>query len=427
MKHILSVLVFALALFPSLPTFAFNGVIHEQITHSAFLYLNTTPNTSPEIKSWLANGNLFEKLLIHAAVDTDYQPNIWIDLPLHSPFTGEIKKDNPIIMFTSLTHYMKMGRKGKYWDIDGYSYKSTTKKGNDAYLGVPFVSLVGTEEQVSWDPLFAEKKALTAGFHNRFIDWEQSGDRFDASDVVFPPANIVAQRSYDQMLQSSPAQYTVQKSWDYNLTLIPNSILDLFKGENKLFKRHYWSAEIAELPTKLEFLGTTLHMAQDMGVPHHAEATMNFCHAEFESAVDLLACAGTPPNASAYDNGLYDFGMANRMQSCQGLYDKNMVTKIRAMIPAFQLNTPISIANRIKEIAAISSQWAWGQQGSKITTQLRDGTVYKSSKCADFFKLEKIKNDIRFQYNLAVAASSVIMEVAARDYEINEKQGKTLF
>lgn len=284
------------------PSLAFNSWTHAQITHSALNYLAANPAaaplSTPFAERWLHSGknaSLMRELLVRAVVDADYRPDIWISGAFHSPFTGGVGETG-VNLFTTLSHHLNVTRAGTFWDNDGYAFRNTSGEGNDGLLGTPTARIVG---EIS-PPLGGTNVdhpihgiALSPyrhGFRGTNADWNEffRGNN-DPTEAVFPPANIPAQLAYSAMLISDRAGRTFIDSWAEDLPLIRDLVT------TQVLRRHYWRAEIEGLPRGFDLLGLTLHLAQDMAMPHHAAGIAAFCHPEIEVFMDQLICDDPRP------------------------------------------------------------------------------------------------------------------------------------
>ncbi|MGE4232665.1 MAG: hypothetical protein AB7F43_04985 [Bacteriovoracia bacterium] len=463
MKHLF---VFIFFLFAQ-TAFSFNSLTHEQITKSAFFYLKDHPHLSPHTQDWLDLGsverNLLERLLVRQVVDTDYRDDVWLKTFFHDSFTGAIQaNDEPIVMVTMYLHFINMTKPGNPWPYhNGYSYDATDTEDNDGILGTSFLELS------------MGKSAAFGGKHDNFpLTGPDYGDlklgyfledepklyslrqlnamhvTIDPEKIVFPPATVPAQMAYDKVVSSHRyvAREPKKEIWNHILPLFPGRSVSeivgaIFSDANVKYRHSYWRAQIPGLPDKLDLLGVTIHLAQDLSMPHHTLATSNYCHAEFEEAVDILACGSqSPPPYYVYDAGTFDQG-PGCFRLCQNLYDPDLVTQImhdpEFLEPGAQQpfcpDRNFRIEDRLRSIAKFTSAWYWDfdEQKDKFRTYLpqkryQNGKTWidryirgpiRHSKCSHFWTNPDIVEQMKIQYNVAVAATVMIIEHAARDFE----------
>ncbi len=402
---------------------AFNGLVHEQIIKSIFEYLNTQPQLSPATKKWLALGqsqdlptqNQIERVLIRSVIDVDYQPDLWLSSWYRSPFAGGRVKY--LGMLTSLYHFLNVTKPGVFWDYDGYAYRHTDGTGNDAYLGMSGMRVRGDLSFPLGGRAYndAHRRGLTYlgiyrhGFKGSEQDWRQLFFEGAAAQAVLPPSYIPAQMAYEGFLASKRAERNKLEEWD---SLLP--VADGYIFLRKV-KHHYWRQEIFGLPLALDSLGVTLHMLQDLSMPHHAQGLAGYCHPELEEIVDKLVC-GTEkvPDLSQYAAGYFDVGLT---QNCQKLYDPNVVKKIMSASRLINMNQKLNIRDTFVEIAQQSALWKFGKLDKEmVATRLPDKTFLSGKNCA-ILQHESVFNQIKFQYNLAVAYSLFVFEKSLKDWE----------
>ncbi len=411
--------VFALLLFQvSKPAYGYDEYTHEWITRNALTYLKTHKHAYPETDLWLrgldSNEGFMEATLVRAVVDTDYKTDMWLNAWFHPPFVGGISGKLADI-FTTMFHFLNVSVKGDYWDYDGYAYRHTTKKGNDSYLNEPSVTVWGSYSR-PLGGLFApghnvvhgtELGPYRDGFKGSTADWNNLFFyNNDASDAVFPPSNVPGQLAFNKMLVSARSTSNMTDSWNEDLPLISG----VFSTDH--VNRHYWRGEIEGMPKDLDLLGMTMHLTQDATVPHHVEGTSDNCHPEYEAMVDRMACntAGAL-NYGQYYDGSYDGAVEAR---CNFLYDAALVDQVFTDHRSIDALLNTSVHDRMQQVAFITSRWDWKQHGS---TELPDGRIYVQKDCGKMLSIQAVRQQAKYQYNMAIAATVVLFEVAAHQYE----------
>ncbi|MGZ3699892.1 MAG: hypothetical protein ACXVCH_17500, partial [Bdellovibrionota bacterium] len=233
-----------------------------------------------------------------------------------------------------------------------------------------------------------------------------------ATRAVFPPANVPAQLAFDAVMRSPRAAVNRAESWSARVPLVTG----LFSSE--LWDRQYSRAEIAGLPKDFDRLGLVLHLAQDLAVPQHAEGTADYCHHELEQLIDRLACkSGANIDPLPYNRGTYS---ANEYPDCQNLYDEKLVAKILSEQPFLNPLSDLKVSGRLTELAKVSARWQWGDPSDSVDmlgTMLPDGMEITGDTCEQILRDPAIEPQIRFQYNLGVAVSASIFELAAHRYK----------
>ncbi len=395
---------------------AFNGLVHEQIIKSVFEYLNTQQKIAPTTSKWLKNGqNQIERVLIRAVVDVDYQPDLWMSAWYRSPFAGGQVKY--LGMLTSLYHFLNVTKPGVFWDYDGYAYSNTDGIGNDSYLGMSGMRIRGDLSFPLGGRVYddAQRRGVAYlgsyrdGFKGSDKDWRQLFFEGFSAKAVLPPSNIPAQMAYQLFLTSKRAVKNKLEEWD---SLLPVADGYIFL---KKVKHHYWRQEIAGLPLALDSLGVTLHMLQDLSVPHHAQGLAGYCHPELEEIADELACGvDQKPDLLLYQTGYFDSFSSS---SCQQLYDPDLVASILRSSAIMKMPNKLDIQNTLVEIAKRSAQWQFGKLDSQaMASRFPDGTFISGVNC-DIFRQEKVFKQIKFQYNMAVAYSLFVFEKALSEWE----------
>jgi hypothetical protein len=404
---------------------AFNGITHQQITKSAFRYLDGHLPLSPATTQWLRIGNQkrgtrpvneLERLLARASVEADYQADLWMSAWYHRPFAGG--KTEYLGMLTSLYHFTNVTRPGLHWTHDGYAYRNTDGLGNDAYLGMvgmqirgDLSSALGGKAPEGVRGTHDSLASYRVGFKGSEEEWQNSfGPKGRAAKAVLPPSYIPAQLAYQEMLDSPRAQKDHVETWQ---GLLPVADGYIFMQE---FVHHYRRDELDGLPRALDKLGVTLHIDQDLGVPHHAQGLAGYCHPEFEEFVERLSC----PSDQVFDFSGYETGNFEQplTHECQKLYDPGQVESMMANWAALNPNNNMSISERLIEVGKISARWRWGKMSqATLNTLLPNKTLVSAEECKDIFADPGVVEQAKFQYNLVVAATVVIFEVAARQYE----------
>lgn len=417
MKNLLAVLI---CLVPA-TSYAFDSITHEAITYSAFRHLETHAHLSPATDRWTSSigrdRRFLEDLLARATVDADYHNDIWADGRFHLPFTGA-SNGQESSQFTTLMHYVNVTAPGRYWDYDGYSYLRSSRNGIDSYLNFPSLVPRGDlsvplgGENTGYPAHGIGPGAMRLGFRGSDEEWRELYDRnTPMGQVVFPPADVVAQTNFEAMLRSERSASSFTESWEETNPLVSGVFSTLHR------RRHYWRGQIAGLPEGLDLLGTAFHMAQDISVPQHAQGTADNCHQELESLADRLTCGtSTDPDMSAY----FDGSFGSEPPDCQHLYDPELVERIRAEVHELDPGTPLSVRERIQAVARQSARWTWGtlhDGSSTMATRLPDGKVLIGDSCGELMKNEAVHRQLSYHYNLAVAITLTLFEDAALRFE----------
>lgn len=420
-----ALLTSGLALFNS-SAHAFNSLSHEQITRAAIAYLNTHPHVFNETDRWLSglgkSESFMTETLVRGAVDADFRSDVWLTGWFHGPLTGASASAG-FTLFTSMTHYLNVSTRGDYWDYDGYAYRHGSHANNDEYLNTLSTRVVGTASKAlgGVQPLLPEHGAslpiYDMGFKGNARDWQNMFFGMNmASKAVFPPANVPAQLAYNALMASGRATEDRAESWTQRLPLVSGVFT------TKYLDRHFWRGEIKSLPKAFDLLGLTLHMTQDLAIPQHTQGTADWCHTDLEKLFDKLICkTDVDTNETTYQNG--SFG--GEHLECNHLYDERDVGDILMELPALNPNLNISIGDRLKAIAKHSSRWHWGEPADSIDfvgTRFPNGIEATGNTCKDVLGDPEIYHWAKYQYNLAIASSVVMFELAAHNYEsISEK------
>ncbi len=396
---------------------AFNSVTHVELTRSALEYLGSAGNRWSSVLNG-TDSIIARETLFRAVVDADYRSEVYLSTWFHKPFAGAATSETTSI-FTRIFHFMNATEKGRYWEHDGYSFQKSTQQGYDRYLGWPGVVTRGDLSiplggKDAAHPIHGvEIGVYNLGFKGNLRDWHRMFlEKKKATKTVFPPADVPAQMAYDAMLRSPRAQVTGVESWQ-EVTTVADGIFS-----NKKISRHHWRGEIKGLPQGFDLLGMSLHMAQDLAVPQHAQSTADNCHQEIEALTDRLACnTARDIDSRPYDDGSY----SGDDHHCQTLYDPTLVTAIIAANPELDVEKKFSIRDRITATAVLSARWQWGEPDDSIDfmgTVLPDGQRFTADHCGELMTIEAVKKQVKYQYNLAVAASAAVFARAAYEYEV---------
>ncbi len=400
--------------------FGYNALTHEQITYSAFNYLESNNHFFQETQYWLSGlGNqkdFMKEILVRAAVDADYKLDLWLDGWFHPPSAGG-KMNGGSTFFTSMFHHVNVTIPGVFWEHDGYAYRHSSKRGFDSYLATPSAYVRGDlssglgGHHHAHPPHGIPLGAYKDGFKGTEKQWKKLffGDN-EATDAVFPPAHVPADIAFQKMLFSPRAKEDRSESWNARIPLVTGFFSDT------TLTRHYWRGEVEQLPVGFDLLGLTMHMMQDVTMPHHTFGVADYCHVELENLTDKLSCNNQNLNMKSYSDG--SFG--SNVGSCQSLYDPQMVKELVYQWEALNPGKQYSISQRILSIAHISSRWKWGEPNNAmwfLGTELPDGRVLMADRCKDLMKKKPVHEQLKYQYNLAVAATVVLFELAAHEYE----------
>lgn len=420
-----ALMLFGLLLGTATTLQAFSGFTHQQITKSAFRYLEQRKPRSDAASKWLKIGdkkragrpiNELERLLSRSIVEVDYQADLWMSAWYHVPFAGG--KTDYLGMLTSLYHFTNVTRPGLYWVHDGYAYRNTDGMGNDAYLGLSGMKIRGDLSA----PLGGKAPAHVLGanvqqasfqedFKGSDEDWRKMfGPSSRAADAVLPPSYVPAQLGYNEMMASARAQLDHVERWQ---GLLPVADGYIFMLE---FNHSYWREELDGLPKALDKLGITMHMAQDLAVPHHAQGIAGYCHPEFESMVERHACSGDKNfDFLGFETGDFDQPLGNE---CQRLYNASQVEAQLAEWPALSMNKSMTIAERLIETGKISARTRWGKMSDQpLGVLLPNKHTVVAQDCKGILNDPEVVQLAQFQYNLGVAVTVVLFELAAQQYE----------
>lgn len=397
---------------------AYDEYSHEWITRSALDYLRDHSHVYPETDVWVRDMGLqrgfAEDALVRSVVDTDYRPDLWLKALFHAPFVGA-ESGGTLALFTCFFHFLNVTTPGDYWEHDGYAYRHSTKQGYDRYLDL--VS-VGTAAQVSTALGGAAPEGMRLpspdlgtydeGFNGTQKEWKKMFDGGPASRVVFPPSTVPAQIAYGLMLQSDRAGRDKTDVWTVDLPVITGLVA------TRDLKRSYWRGEIAGLPRAWDQLGIALHLTQDATVPHHVEGTSDNCHREYEAWLDQLTCG----SRTAMDHGgYYDGTYSGYREGCGQLYDGALVARILNERPDLAADSDLSVAERMVQVAEISAQWKWRTAHGHRYTQFPGSPRYKAKTCSGLLSIQAVRDQAKYQYNLAIAETAALFEKAAHEYE----------
>jgi hypothetical protein len=399
---------------------AYDEYSHEWITRSAFTYLRTNPHFYPETKLWLddlgGDADYLEEVLVRGVVDTDYRSDLWLDAWFHGLIEGS-DSDNFVADFTTMFHFLTVITPGEYWDYDGYSYRDGTKKGNDKYLGLPIIKVLGANSfALGGSPVSGHEihgavlGPYSAEFKGTEKDWKKLyfGDNL-ASHAVMPPSYVPAEIAYQKMLGSSRSPADTRESWTEASPLVKTIF------GNAHLTRQYWRGEVATLPEYVDLLALVMHLNQDATVPHHVEDTSDRCHVEYEKAVDQLACGTTGKlDYTNYYNGTFGSGGAY----CGELYDPSLVTQIISELSLMDASDLLSVKDRMIRIALQTARWDWRVSSKKAyATLLPNGDLFTSKTCQAILSQQEVQEQAKYQFNLAIAATVALFETAAHEYE----------
>ena len=402
-------------------SFAYNSFSHEHITRNAVHFLRDHSGGYPEIKQWLDEGSeeryLVEEILVRANVDSDYRSDLWFGSWFHPPTFGAFQT-SVIYPYTATSHFLDISGEGKYWEKDGFSYARSSKQGKDVLYELPSVRVEGKLSSAFGGKNDAHRSKIPSIGDYRFefkgTDEEWNHLFFEdtyLSHVVFPPANIPGQLAFQDMLQSSRAEETYIDHWDETLPLASGLMA------TKSVSRHYMRGEIKGLPSRLDSLGMTIHLAQDMTVPQHTQVTTDLCHTEYESFVDQLDALqeASDIDFSGYQSGVY-FGAQRSWKSY--LYDEALIEQFIQENLALKTQTNLSVKDRFYAIARETHQMKWSKVGDTYTLEFPTGEKISQKTCENLINTIDVHQHIKKQYNFAVAITVVLLDQAAHAYEM---------
>ncbi len=420
---------------------AYQLISHEQMAHSALIHLKNYQPYFQETAKWVrdATPDQFRALravLLRSSIEADLRPDLWGENILLGPANGG-HSGSASVLFTSVFHFIVIRENpdgtvipGEFWKHhDGYSWRHSSQTGAfDSLLSLPTSrirgdlshSLGGTTPAHVRLP-FADIPAYKKNF--RLSDsafrrmFHSSSNR--AIDAVFPPADVPAELAFNHVMRSPRATRTTYEQW-----WSPIAVMSY--GGKKTTPRRFTEMEVEGYPSKLGALGLTLHLAQDLAMPHHTIGTLDFCHHELEEEMEKRVCGSQKtPDQSPFFKGTYEVPTKN----CQHLYDPDLVARMLKTYDFFRLDQPYGLSARLRALARTTHQWRFGtvnpdapnasidQALDFVATQLPNGQVYSGNRCRDLFKHRAVQEQIRTQFNLGVAASIMVIELAARNYE----------
>ncbi len=409
--------LWGLALGLARPALAYKNVTHDRITRHALAHLRDHPHAFAETSYWISvqEGELMEDLLAHAVVDTDYMTDTWLDSILHAPFLGA-SKDDGVNMFTTLSHFLNVTAPGTYWENDGFAYGTSSRDGYDGLLGIPSLVLK-TQMSPPYGGVLPgpahgpQLGPFQLGLKGGAQQWQKLyPPNTKLSKVVFPPANVPAELAMNSLLGSPRAHETKMAEWVETLPLVSGLL------STKNFKRRYWRAEVAGLPKNFDQLGIAMHMLQDMTVPHHALGTTHLCHDEFEIIVAEHTCPGANPDYGRFHSGNYQRDLD---PGCRGLYDPAMVSAFLKGMAALDPSVSMALPERMRSLAKQSARWQWRllKGDREVSLRFPDGRVAGARTCMEVGKVAGFHHQAKVHYNMAVAASVMVYELAAHAYE----------
>lgn len=335
------------------------------------------------------NPDPLERLLVRAVIDADYQEDLWFDAWYYKPFAGG--KTDALGMLTSLYHFTNVTKPGRYWRYDGYAYRNTEGLGNDAFLGLLGLNIRGDLSM----PM------------QKYASHQILGP---IADATLPPSYLIAQDAFNEMLASSQSAFNQRKTWIRKLRYTDDYIL------SSGFDHLYASEEIAGLPQDLQKLGTVMHMAQDLAMPHHAQGIAGLCHTAIENYMNELICQGAEkPSDEIYELGNFDDA---RMPDCQALYNVNAVEKLMATDPLFDIHSEFSLEDRLIRLAESSALLRVrprdDRNANAVSISIEDGVLFSGT--CDEIRSQAIRSLAGRQYAWATAATVMLLELSAYEY-----------
>lgn len=386
-----------LVLIQSSVSHSFNAATHHQILKSALTFIRTHKSQNATMSEWLAlaqrksgkdNLDPLERLLLRPLVDADYQDDLWFGAWYHPPFAGG--KADTLGMLTSLYHFTNVTKAGRYWRYDGYSYENSSKLGNDAMLGIS-----GLKIKLDLSPTL-----------RKYVDEPIQS----VADATMPPSYLLAVDAFEDTIYSSLSRESKRTTWSKDLIFATNFIM------TDKFKHKFASEEIGGLPSKMQSLGIALHIAQDLAMPHHAQGIAGLCHNVLETYVDSLLCpAGVEVKTDSYDNGTFD---ETHLQNCQELYDAQEIEALINENPALSASSKMPLEDRLIELAFMSAEYKvapLNRRKKALKIQRDDRTIFSGS-CKEIPKSQAMFRVAKNQYQLATAATVMLIELAARNY-----------
>lgn len=362
-------------------------------------YLRTHVSQEPTTSDWLkwadqartqSNPDPLQRLLLRSLVDADYQDDLWLDAWYYKPFAGG--KTETFAMLTSLYHFTNVTRPGRYWRYDGYAYRNTQALGNDAFLGM-----------YGLDVRFDLSKPL-----QKYVSF---ATQTAMADMTLPPSYLLAMEAFENATHSETSAQSHREVWKKELSYADAYVF------TSTFVRQFAYEELERLPARLQDLGTAMHMAQDLAMPHHAQGIGGLCHSEFEQLVDEILCSSRGKvDSSPYETGLFD---DTEIPNCQQLYDVAAIEKLIANDPIFNTHSSLSFEDRLIELAKRSAEWRIKPQDSREPNGLKllfDDQAIFSGSCQDMQGSPAVLLIAKHQYELATAATVMIIELAAHEH-----------
>lgn len=358
-----------------------------------------------------------ERLLVRATVDLDYDPSLWLGAWFRKPVVGGIQKSNALF-FTTLLHFLNVSVPGTFWEHDGYAFRHTDGRNNDGLMDLPGIWVEGDFSNAlgGLHSPYAQHGAELGVYNRRFKgspqDWKQLFfDHNGATESVFPPADVAAELAYEAVMKSPLANHSQVEFWALEIPLASGL------ASTKYLKRNYWRGEIDGFPKAFDRVGWMLHLAQDLSVPHHTLGTADYCHAELEQWIDQLTCGETAIiPAHRFDDGSFDSGES---VSCQNLYDAKLIETLLRDTLALSPDVRMGVPERLHQLAHLTSRWKWenpDQSVEFLSTRLPSGERYVGDQCDEFWTIPAVRDQAKFQYNLAAATTIAFFEMMARDF-----------
>jgi hypothetical protein len=410
------IIAFVSALAPTSAAWAFNSFSHDRITRNAIRHLRHYPHVAAKTATWLNTPDLMVESLVRANVDTDFKADVWLDSITTPPIAGA-KGKGRFVLLTSMLHFLNVTTNGAFWEHDGYSYRGSTKQGADTYLNMVTVtvrgdlsSALGGTRPEGHAHHGSELGTFDLGFGGTSKDWKKMfgvGNR--ASKAVFPPSNVPSELAFQNLLVSPRAAQDRVDSWEETFPVVRSVIT-----HGKVHRKH-WRGEVQGLPVALDQLGLILHMVQDLGIPQHAQGTSDLCHGELEDFASKTGGDYNNDTLKRYWDGTYEGEVSPQEDS---LYDADLTETFRTELPFLNPTSDLTIKERMIALGKLTSQWRFKRVARKLwTTTLPDRTVVSARTCAALVQLPRVREQLRANYNLSVAASAAFFELAVHHYE----------
>ncbi len=398
---------------------------HDQITRHAWEWAADHPETFPFFQRWISSIDSVERkeaeeLLARSVADVDMIPDVYGKVVGYGAVTGG-KQGNQFAMLTTFFHYVIIDRPGKKWNYDGFSYRTVWGGGFDQLLALPFTRLYADLSPAFGGQLPLPQRDQHGHVHGRglgeyFLGFKGTHDQWRSMyraknahlNAVMPPAYVPAELAWREFLASPIAEASSEESWEVSVPYVNG----LLSGAS--FARHFQSGHVRGLPVRFDRLGMTLHLAQDMAVPHHAHGTVDYCHDEFENAADRLLC-GVAPRPSVYDSFLAGSQPRDPQLCRAGLNG----AKIEAAL--LVLGARHREADTLEDIfvaqAKASGRWFWGdpiRSVDRIGTQLPNGYLLTADRCDPILRVRMVEEQLSEQLHQAVGITAYLLERAAR-------------